>query len=125
MGAMGADHFERLTRRVAGARVAAVADVDAARAEAVAAGSSDVRAYADGQELIDDPAVEAVVVATWGKFHAKDVVARWKQTRTCSARSRWPNRWRIAAASWMPKSPTGAGVSPLVSLGGSILVTGP
>lgn len=75
VGAMGADHFERLTERVAGVRVVAVADVDLARAQALAAGSSDVRAYGDGQELIDDPAVQAVLVATWGRFHAKDVVA--------------------------------------------------
>jgi myo-inositol 2-dehydrogenase / D-chiro-inositol 1-dehydrogenase len=75
VGAMGADHFERLTERVAGARVVAVADVDLARAQALAESSSDVRAYGDGQELIDDPAVQAVLVATWGRFHAKDVVA--------------------------------------------------
>jgi myo-inositol 2-dehydrogenase/D-chiro-inositol 1-dehydrogenase len=75
VGAMGADHFDRLTERVAGARVVAVADVDLARAQALAAGSSDVRAYGDGQELIVDPAVQAVVVVTWGRFHAKDVVA--------------------------------------------------
>ncbi len=75
VGAMGADHFERLERRVAGARVVAVADVDPARAEVVAAGSADVRAYGDGQELIDDPAVQAVLVATWRGFHAKDVLA--------------------------------------------------
>jgi myo-inositol 2-dehydrogenase/D-chiro-inositol 1-dehydrogenase len=72
---MGADHFERLTERVAGALVVAVADVDLARAQALAAASSDVRAYGDGQELIDDPAVQAVLVATWGRFHARDVVA--------------------------------------------------
>ncbi len=75
VGAMGADHFERLAERVAGARVVAVADVDLARAERLAAGTPGVRAYGDGQELIDDPAVQAVVVVTWGRFHAKDVVA--------------------------------------------------
>ncbi|HJO07947.1 MAG TPA: Gfo/Idh/MocA family oxidoreductase [Chloroflexota bacterium] len=75
VGAMGADHFERLTERVAGALVVAVADVDVARAQALAAASSDVRAYGDGQELIDDPDVQAVLVATWGRFHARDVVA--------------------------------------------------
>ncbi len=39
VGLMGADHAERVVRRISGARLVAVSDPDAARAEALAAGS--------------------------------------------------------------------------------------
>ncbi|WP_167738723.1 Gfo/Idh/MocA family oxidoreductase, partial [Streptomyces prasinopilosus] len=48
-GRMGADHVRRINRVVSGARVAAVADPDAERAEAVAAGI-------DGCTVHTDPA---------------------------------------------------------------------
>jgi len=68
-GAIGTDHVRRLTSRVAGARVTAVFDVDTARAVTVAAiaGAATRR---EAHDVIDDPAVDAVVIASPGDTHA-------------------------------------------------------
>jgi myo-inositol 2-dehydrogenase / D-chiro-inositol 1-dehydrogenase len=71
-GIMGADHANTLRRFVRGAEVTAVADVDRARAEVAAA---DARAYTDANALIDDPDVDAVVIASHDSVHAEQVVA--------------------------------------------------
>jgi myo-inositol 2-dehydrogenase / D-chiro-inositol 1-dehydrogenase len=71
-GIMGADHANTLRRFVRGAEVTAVADVDLARAEAAAAGA---RAFGDALALIDDPDVDAVVIASHDSVHAEQVVA--------------------------------------------------
>jgi myo-inositol 2-dehydrogenase / D-chiro-inositol 1-dehydrogenase len=68
-GSIGTDHVRRLTGRVAGARVAAVFDVDTARAAAVAATAGAVT-HREAHDVIDDPAVEAVLVASPGDTHA-------------------------------------------------------
>jgi hypothetical protein len=75
VGVMGTDHAERLSQRVAGATLVAVADPDVGRAEAVAARLGSVRAYADPLDLVADDAVDAVVVASPGAFHEEQVVA--------------------------------------------------
>ena len=75
VGVMGTDHAERLSQRVAGATLVAVADPDVGRAEAVAARLGSVRAYADPLDLVADDAVDAVVVASPGSFHEEQVVA--------------------------------------------------
>ena len=46
-GKMGADHVRRINEVVSGARVAAVVDVDAERAKAVADGIEGCTAYTD------------------------------------------------------------------------------
>jgi len=71
-GNMGADHANTLRRFVRGAEVVAVADVDRARAAAAASGA---RAYTDAHALIDDPDVDAVVIASHDSVHAEQVVA--------------------------------------------------
>ena len=71
---MGADHARRLARVVSGAELAAVTDFDARVAGAVA-GEFGARVHADGVELIDDPAVDAVVIATRDDTHADLVLA--------------------------------------------------
>jgi myo-inositol 2-dehydrogenase/D-chiro-inositol 1-dehydrogenase len=71
---MGADHARRLARVVSGAELAAVTDFDACVAGAVA-GEFGARVHADGVELIDDPAVDAVVIATRDDTHADLVLA--------------------------------------------------
>ena len=73
-GMMGAAHVATLTTGVPGAHVAAVADADPARA-AAAAGAAGARALADPLELIADPAVEAVVVASYDTTHEAFVLA--------------------------------------------------
>jgi len=71
---MGADHARKLARVVSGAELAAVTDFDA-RVAGVVAGELGARVHADGVELIDDPAVDAVVIATRDDTHADLVLA--------------------------------------------------
>ena len=68
-GAIGTDHVRRLTSRVAGARVTAVFDVDTARAVTVGA-IAGAAIHSEAHDVIDDPAVDAVVIASPGDTHA-------------------------------------------------------
>jgi myo-inositol 2-dehydrogenase / D-chiro-inositol 1-dehydrogenase len=74
-GIMGADHVNTLHGHVSGAAVTMVADLDLARARAVAAALPGARATEDGLALIADPAVDAVVVASADATHADLAVA--------------------------------------------------
>ena len=74
-GAIGAHHAETLARRVPGAYLAGVADPAPGLAEQVARRLGNVRAVLDARVLLDDPAVQAVVVAAPARFHAGLVVA--------------------------------------------------
>jgi myo-inositol 2-dehydrogenase/D-chiro-inositol 1-dehydrogenase len=74
VGVMGADHARKLARAVSGSEVIAVADFDAGVAAAVA-GELGASARRDGFAVIDDPAVDAVVVATRDDTHADLVLA--------------------------------------------------
>ena len=67
-GNMGADHIRNLQRFVAGAEVTVVADYDRATADAVAA-ESGARVAADGDALIADPEVDAVIIASHDSTH--------------------------------------------------------
>ncbi|MDR1512255.1 MAG: Gfo/Idh/MocA family oxidoreductase [Propionibacteriaceae bacterium] len=73
-GGMGRTHVERIERELAGGQVTAVADLDPAAAQAVA-GPLGAKAYGTGADLIADPDVDAVLIATFGKVHAPDVIA--------------------------------------------------
>lgn len=69
-GGMGGMHAMCLHRKVAGARVAAVSDVDAGRAEKVAKDCGGAAVFGDAVEMIRDEGVEAVVVASPDSTHA-------------------------------------------------------
>jgi myo-inositol 2-dehydrogenase/D-chiro-inositol 1-dehydrogenase len=73
-GMMGTDHVLTLTNGVPGAHVAAVSDADPERA-AAAAREAGARAIADPHALIGDPAVDAVVVASFDTTHEEFVLA--------------------------------------------------
>lgn len=75
VGIMGADHVERLATRISGARVTVVNDFLTEKAEAVAAGVPDCRAVGDPLDAIADPDVDAVVLATPGPTHDKQLLA--------------------------------------------------
>ncbi|MGY1702288.1 Gfo/Idh/MocA family protein [Geodermatophilus sp. SYSU D00766] len=75
VGLMGADHVARLTRRVSGARVAVVSDAATQRADQVAAGVPGCRVVPDPLAAIADPGIDAVVIATPGRFHEEQVLA--------------------------------------------------
>ncbi|MDK6486594.1 Gfo/Idh/MocA family oxidoreductase, partial [Streptococcus agalactiae] len=59
---------------LAGAKVVAAADLNLQAAEEVAAQVGG-KAYGSGAELIAAPDVDAVLIATFGKVHAPDVIA--------------------------------------------------
>ena len=75
VGMIGQDHIRRITHVVSGARISAVTDVDFDRAKRVAADLPSAKALQTGQELIDDPEVDAIVVASWGPTHEEYVLA--------------------------------------------------
>ncbi|GAA2237814.1 Gfo/Idh/MocA family oxidoreductase [Streptomyces nogalater] len=74
-GHMGADHIRRLDRVVSGARVAAVADPDPARAEAAVAGVAGVTVHTDPLAALDAPGVAAVLIASPGPAHEEALLA--------------------------------------------------
>ena len=74
-GGMGARHARNLAHRVAGARVAALMDVDEERAAALAAECGDAAVHADAGRLIGDRAVDAVLIASPDPTHAELAVA--------------------------------------------------
>ncbi|MCF6391216.1 Gfo/Idh/MocA family oxidoreductase [Mycobacterium sp. MBM] len=76
---MGADHVARLDRRISGARVVAVNDYVTEKAERIAAGIDGCRAIGDPLDAIADPAVDAVVLATPGPTHEKQLLACLEQ----------------------------------------------
>ncbi|MCY3993970.1 MAG: Gfo/Idh/MocA family oxidoreductase [Caldilineaceae bacterium] len=70
-GGMGARHASNLTYLVAAAEVAAIMDVDSARAEEIAARCGGAQLYTDVEQLISAPEVDAVVIAAPNSFHAE------------------------------------------------------
>jgi myo-inositol 2-dehydrogenase / D-chiro-inositol 1-dehydrogenase len=74
-GRMGAFHGETLARRLPGARLVAVADAAPRAADRLVGVLGAGRPYDDVAQLWEDPAVEAVVIATPARTHADLVVA--------------------------------------------------
>jgi myo-inositol 2-dehydrogenase/D-chiro-inositol 1-dehydrogenase len=74
-GAMGSLHVWLLASEVVGAEVVAVADVELARAAALAREAGVDGVHGDGLELIAEPDVEAVVVASSPETHEVLVLA--------------------------------------------------
>lgn len=69
-GAMGSDHIRRITNNTAGARVSAIVEPDAGRAAAAATLAPGAAAYTSIEEAIAANAMDAVLIATPGQFHA-------------------------------------------------------
>src|SRR2546423_14933179 len=69
-GRIGTLHAANVARQVPGAALVGVADVDLAAAQRAVEGAGAGRATVHYQELLDDPAVQAVVVATPTDTHA-------------------------------------------------------
>jgi myo-inositol 2-dehydrogenase / D-chiro-inositol 1-dehydrogenase len=74
VGLMGAEHARLLSDAVSGSDVAAVFDVDPARAEAVAAACG-ARVFDDPMVLIKDDSIDAVLIASADKTHEQFVLA--------------------------------------------------
>ena len=75
VGLMGADHVQRIQTRISGARVAVVNDYVREKAEQLAATIPGCRAIGDPLDAISDPDVDAVVLATPGPTHEKQLLA--------------------------------------------------
>ncbi|WP_006241240.1 Gfo/Idh/MocA family protein [Mycolicibacterium tusciae] len=75
VGVMGADHVARLSTRISGARVVVVNDYVTDKAERIAATIAGCRAVVDPLDAIADPDVDAVVLATPGPTHEKQLLA--------------------------------------------------
>lgn len=75
VGVMGADHVARITSRISGARVAVVNDYVTEKAEQIASEIEGCRAVADPLDAVADPDVDAVVLATPGSTHEKQLLA--------------------------------------------------
>src|SRR6478752_1011547 len=96
-GRMGADHIQRLNKRIHGAEVAAVVDVDLARAQAAIEGIPGAVALTDAEEALNNGGVNAVLIATPGFLHqdillkalAKDIPILCEKPLTPDAESSW------------------------------------
>lgn len=76
-GWIGTEHIHRITNSIGGAEVVAVSDIDPERA-ARAAGIAGARVLSDGDAVVSDPEVDAVVVTSWGPVHAESVLGSIK-----------------------------------------------
>ncbi|MFF7144405.1 MULTISPECIES: Gfo/Idh/MocA family protein [Streptomyces] len=77
-GRMGADHVRRINEVTAGARVAAVVDVDGERAKSVAAGVEGCTAYTEPAAAMADADVDAVLIASPGPAHEAALLAAFE-----------------------------------------------
>ena len=73
-GAIGREHIKRLDKKISGCKVVAVSDINTESATAIA-DQYGAKYYKEGEELIADPEVDAVVVTTWDPAHAQFVKA--------------------------------------------------
>jgi myo-inositol 2-dehydrogenase/D-chiro-inositol 1-dehydrogenase len=75
VGMMGADHVKRISEKIPGARVTVVNDFVSEKAEQLAMTIPGCRAISDPLDAIADPDVDAVVLATPGTTHEKQLLA--------------------------------------------------
>ncbi|ALN74787.1 Gfo/Idh/MocA family protein [Aureimonas sp. AU20] len=75
-GAIGQEHIARLNGKLAGSSVVAVNDINSENAQAVAARlCPSAKVHATGQDLVNSPDVDAVLVTSWGPSHEEFVLA--------------------------------------------------
>ena len=119
-GRMGADHIERLTRRIVGAEVSAVVDADVSRAKKAVEAIPSAAAVSDIGQALDREDVNAVLIATPGFLHRdmllqvleKDLPILCEKPLTPDA----PSSWEI----WRQSSDLERNVSRLASCAASM-----
>jgi myo-inositol 2-dehydrogenase / D-chiro-inositol 1-dehydrogenase len=74
-GVMGADHARIIANTVAGAHLEAISDADAARARSVSAETGAGKSGSDPYAVINDPDVNAVLIASPDATHAEYTIA--------------------------------------------------
>ena len=92
VGVMGADHVARITNRISNARVIVVNDYLSEKAEHVAASVPGARAVGDPLDAIADADVDAVVLATPGPTHEKQLLACMPTQKTLRSIGAWASR---------------------------------
>ena len=70
-GGMGGRHIHNLATQVAGANIVAVMDIDEARLSDLQTKYNIAKTYTDALQLINDPEVQAVVIASPDKTHGR------------------------------------------------------
>ncbi|WHX20865.1 Gfo/Idh/MocA family oxidoreductase [Streptomyces malaysiensis subsp. malaysiensis] len=78
-GKMGADHVRRINDVISGARVAAVVDIDEARAKAVADTADGCQAFTDPAAAMAAPGVDAVLIASPGPAHEAALLSAFER----------------------------------------------
>ena len=68
-GMMGSDHIARITRRISGATVATIVELDAVRANVAAADAPGAVVRSDIRDSLDHDDLDAVLIATPGSLH--------------------------------------------------------
>jgi myo-inositol 2-dehydrogenase/D-chiro-inositol 1-dehydrogenase len=79
-GAIGEDHIRRLTNIINGAKVVALSDINVKNAKKIA-DKYDAKFYETGEEVIESPEVDAVVIASWDQTHAHYVLSAIKASK--------------------------------------------
>ena len=69
VGVMGADHARIVARETAGAKLQVLADADEMRVHALAAELGAEKAFTDPMAVINDPSVDAVLIASPDNTH--------------------------------------------------------
>lgn len=69
VGAMGADHIDRINNRTSGAHISAIIEPDTARAAQAIEDAPDAAIYSRIEDAIAAEAVDAVLIAVPGQFH--------------------------------------------------------
>lgn len=73
-GAIGREHIKRFDSNITGCKVVAVSDINVEAATAIAE-QYQAKFYKEGEDLINDNDVDAVVVTSWDPAHARYVLA--------------------------------------------------
>ena len=75
-GAIGQDHALRIHRKLSGARIVALNDINMAATHAFNDGSHlGAKVFENYQDLINAPDVDALLIASWGPAHADQLLA--------------------------------------------------
>lgn len=80
-GRMGSFHGETVAQRIPGATLVAVADPVPGAAEKLAAKLGAQNSYTDPQAMLNDPDIDAVVIASPARTHAELIVAAAKASK--------------------------------------------
>ena len=91
VGEMGRRHAENLRSMVPGARLIAVADVSAERAQQTATELEIDKSFSSLEAMLECKDVDAIVIATPDKFHAAGIKLAAAAGKDISAKNLWPS----------------------------------